>query len=279
MLFSSSVIVNSKNNRYSSASMAQYGFNLTGSIWLLSAFIIFSVASFYNVEVISTAVAVFLILQFWFYIFSTRSVRELIPDTYTVLNALLFTLLLPIDIPLGMLFLSVSFGVVFGERVFGGRGYSFLQPVIVGIAFYLYSQSIDPSTTAANAVPSWLIVLFAMIFILLEMVSWRTCIGLLIGLSPCAFLPGDLLLQMVGSGSILMIIIYLAVEPGSGASTNPGRWIHGVLVGLLIALLFSQNNHLYQVTVFAILLGSLCAPLFDYLIVQVFIARRGSRYD
>ena len=55
-------------------------------------------------------------------------------------TGILFTLILPPTIPLWLVFLGISFGVVFGKEVFGGTGKNFLNPALVGRAslFFAY---------------------------------------------------------------------------------------------------------------------------------------------
>lgn len=54
-------------------------------------------------------------------------------------TGILFTLILPPTIPLWMVFLGISFGVVFGKEVFGGTGKNFLNPALVGRAFLFFA--------------------------------------------------------------------------------------------------------------------------------------------
>ena len=54
-------------------------------------------------------------------------------------TSILYTLSLPPDIPLWMVALGISFGVVIGKEVFGGTGKNFLNPALTGRAFLFFA--------------------------------------------------------------------------------------------------------------------------------------------
>ena len=56
-----------------------------------------------------------------------------------LVTSILYTLTLPPDMPLWMVALGISFGVVIGKEVFGGTGKNFLNPALVGRAFLYFS--------------------------------------------------------------------------------------------------------------------------------------------
>jgi Na+-transporting NADH:ubiquinone oxidoreductase subunit B len=64
-------------------------------------------------------------------------------------TGILFTLILPPTIPLWMVFLGISFGVVLGKEVFGGTGKNFLNPALVGRAFLFFAY---PAQMSGDAV-------------------------------------------------------------------------------------------------------------------------------
>lgn len=64
-------------------------------------------------------------------------------------TALLFTFFLPPGIPLWLVALGASFGVVIGKEVFGGTGYNFVNPVVAGLAFLTFAY---PSWISGDAV-------------------------------------------------------------------------------------------------------------------------------
>ena len=71
--------------------------------------------------------------------------------------------------------------------------------------------------------------------------------------------------------------VFLATDPVAAAVTRPGRWGFGILVGALTVIVRISNPSYYQGVMFAILLASIFAPLFDYGIVERNIRRRKGR--
>ncbi len=71
--------------------------------------------------------------------------------------------------------------------------------------------------------------------------------------------------------------VFLATEPVSAASTNPGRWIYGLLIGATIVLVRIANPAHPDGVLMAVLLGNVFAPLIDYGVVWANIRRRARR--
>jgi Na+-transporting NADH:ubiquinone oxidoreductase subunit B len=71
--------------------------------------------------------------------------------------------------------------------------------------------------------------------------------------------------------------VFLATDPVAAATTHPGRWGFGVLVGMLTVVVRVTNPSYYEGVMFAILLASIFSPLFDYLIIERNIKRRKTR--
>ncbi len=71
--------------------------------------------------------------------------------------------------------------------------------------------------------------------------------------------------------------VFLATDPVAAATTNPGRWAFGLFVGAITVIVRVTNPSYYDGTLFAILLASVFAPLFDFVVVQRNIRRRARR--
>lgn len=56
-----------------------------------------------------------------------------------LVTSMLYTLIMPPDVPLWQVALGISFGVVIGKEVFGGTGKNFLNPALVGRAFLYFA--------------------------------------------------------------------------------------------------------------------------------------------
>ena len=65
--------------------------------------------------------------------------RGRVMNWHAVPTAIIFSLLVPPSAPLWHALLALSFGVVVGEQIFGGRGYSFLHPAVAALAFLFCS--------------------------------------------------------------------------------------------------------------------------------------------
>lgn len=71
--------------------------------------------------------------------------------------------------------------------------------------------------------------------------------------------------------------MFLATDPVAAAITNPGRWAYGIFIGAITVVVRVTNPSYYDGMLFAILLGSIFAPLFDYVVVERNIKRRMRR--
>jgi len=68
--------------------------------------------------------------------------------------------------------------------------------------------------------------------------------------------------------------VFLATDPVAAATTNPGRWGFGILVGALTIIIRVTNPAYFEGVIFAILLASIFSPLFDFIVVERNIKRR-----
>ena len=72
--------------------------------------------------------------------------------------------------------------------------------------------------------------------------------------------------------------VFIATDPASAAMTNVGRWIYGVLIGALTIVIRVANPGHAEGMLFALLMGSITAPLIDYAVMWMNIRRRAKRY-
>ncbi len=118
--------------------------------------------------------------------------------------------------------------------------------------------------------------------------SWRimlgSCIGLILAVTLLnAFGPADdpnfdvpWYWHMV-LGGWAFGTVFLATDPVAAATTNTGRWVYGLFVGVVTIIVRVTNPSYYDGMLFAILLASVFSPLFDYAVVQRNIRRRARR--
>ncbi|MFB2779319.1 NADH:ubiquinone reductase (Na(+)-transporting) subunit B [Shewanella mangrovisoli] len=81
---------------------------------------------------------------FWEVVFAKVRRQELHEGFFV--TALLFTLILPVSIPLWLVVMGISFGVVIAKELFGGMGYNFLNPALAGLAFLYFAYPSEVST-------------------------------------------------------------------------------------------------------------------------------------
>ena len=76
-------------------------------------------------------------------------------------------------------------------------------------------------------------------------------------------------------GSFIFGVVFLATDPASSCVTNTGRWIQGIIAGVLIVLLRVVNPSHPDSVVPVLLLVSMLAPLIDHGVIWMNIRQRG----
>ena len=132
------------------------------------------------------------------------------------------------------------------------------------------------------------ILIGAVILLVTGIASWRIMLsvvagGLLMGwvanffatpTYPASFLsPVDQLLF----GGFAFAAVFMATDPVTAARTNAGKYFYGLLVGAMAILIRTYNNGYPEGAMLAVLLGNAFAPLIDYCVVQLNVARRMRR--
>lgn len=80
---------------------------------------------------------------FWEVLFASVRGHEVNEGFFV--TSVLFALVCPPDVPLWMVALGISFGVVIGKEVFGGTGKNFLNPALTGRAFLFFAYPAELS--------------------------------------------------------------------------------------------------------------------------------------
>lgn len=189
-------------------------------------------------------------------------------------TALIFVVMVPTTLPLWQLVLMLSLGVILGELIFGGRGYGFINPAVVAICLLVFSFP-QVGLSAASQTLALAVAPGAVLLLLLGLISGRVIAGTVAGIVGLTLLGGTdvditTLATPLGFG-----LVFLICDPTGAASTNPGRWIYGVLAGALIVLFAGGGPVTSESIVFAALVASVFAPLIDHLVVLAHAKRRG----
>jgi Na+-transporting NADH:ubiquinone oxidoreductase subunit B len=197
----------------------------------------------------------------WQAVFSRARCRPMAWDG--VVTALVFVLLVPDGVPLWQQALSLSFGIVLGSLIFGGRGRGFLNPVVVSLSFLLISFQGIPDAAAGAPVLVAAGVSGALL-LALGLVSWRIVTGFALAAGLLALSrPGGA--ADLSSATLLISLVFLIADPVAAACTNTGRWLHGALSGALLILFATGTEAIIGLdpVISAAFLASLFAPLID----------------
>jgi Na+-transporting NADH:ubiquinone oxidoreductase subunit B len=89
----------------------------------------------------------FVVGGFWEVVFATVRGHEINEGFFV--TSILFALICPPSVPLWMVALGISFGVVIGKEIFGGTGKNFLNPALTGRAFLFFAY---PAALSGDAV-------------------------------------------------------------------------------------------------------------------------------
>lgn len=212
----------------------------------------------------------------WDGIFAALRKRPFEPQGIT--TAAIFTLFVPADIPIWHLAVVLSLGSVIGERIFGGRGFSFVAPGTVALALALLSlpdmaMPVQGAAVALASVPGAVLLWVAGLLSLRIVIAFLIVAALAFGVTAPA--DGAALAAALGAG-----LIFLVADPMAAAVTQWGRVLHGALAGGLVWVFggLAATPPAADALVFAALMASLMAPLVDHAVVSIGAARRRRRH-
>ncbi len=119
--------------------------------------------------------------------------------------------------------------------------------------------------------------------------SWRIVSGVMIGM-----VATSLLFNIIGSdtnpmfamgahwhlvlGGFAFGMMFMATDPVTAAVTDTGRWVFGILIGVMTVLIRVVNPAFPEGIMLAILFANMFAPLIDYFVVKANVKRREVRY-
>jgi len=223
-----------------------------------------------QIAVLVTALAASLV---WELVFNLIRGRAL--SWHAASTALIIAMLVPASVPLWQVAMAASFGLVFGELVFGGRGYGIVSAAAAAAGFLVFSfsgseLSVSSQAMALATLPG------AFLLLLGGLISWRVLVSAAVVLAAASLMQdGASGLPAVATTAVFGLV-FLIGDPVAGASINLGRWLYGALAGLLIVLFDTTTGPAVApaAMVFASLLASLFAPLFDHMAVAVIVRRR-----
>jgi Na+-transporting NADH:ubiquinone oxidoreductase subunit B len=117
--------------------------------------------------------------------------------------------------------------------------------------------------------------------------SWKIMLatftgGLFMGLIFNAFPANDYMTMPAPMhflyGGFVFGAVFMATDPVTASQTEKGKWIYGILTGMLAILIRVLNPAYPEGMMLAILLMNVFAPLIDYYVVESNVNRRLRRY-
>ncbi|MEE4462426.1 NADH:ubiquinone reductase (Na(+)-transporting) subunit B, partial [Azotobacter chroococcum] len=122
------------------------------------------------------------------------------------------------------------------------------------------------------------------VLLMTKIAAWRIVAGVMVGMIALSSL-----FNLIGSdtnpmfampwywhlvvGGFAFGMLFMATDPVSASMTNTGKWVFGILIGLMVVLIRVVNPAFPEGMMLAILFGNLCAPLIDHFVVQANIKR------
>ncbi len=141
-----------------------------------------------------------------------------------------------------------------------------------------------PGSTCETSVIA--VALGAIILLITGIASWRIMFSVILG----GGLMG-LLFNAIGANAYMQLpfyyhylmggfmfgAVFMATDPVTAAQTNVGKWIYGLLIGILAVMLRVINPAYPEGMMLAILLMNCFAPLIDHCVISRNIAKRKKR--
>lgn len=127
----------------------------------------------------------------------------------------------------------------------------------------------------------------ALLLLFTGIASWRIMLSTFIGGYVMCFIfnlvAGDNLfmhvspLHQLALGGFAFGLVFMATDPVTGTQTNSGKWVYGFLIGFLAILIRVANPAYPEGMMLAILIGNVCAPLIDHVVINSNIKKRLKR--
>ena len=179
--------------------------------------------------------------------------RHQVNEGYLV-TGMLIPLIMPIDVPLWMLALSVAFAVIIGKEVFGGTGMNILNPALTARAFIFFAY---PTKMSGDKV--WVHQASNV-----DAISGETALGELAGFSNLDTSIFDKLFSSDGIYSLYNS--FIGIIPGSVGETS----VIAILIGAFILLFTGIGSRAIMISMF--LGGLFMAYIFNLFSANLFMS-------
>ena len=175
-----------------------------------------------------------------------------------LVTGMLIPLVMPIDVPLWMLALSVIFAVVIGKEVFGGTGMNILNPALTARAFIFFAY---PTKMSGDKI-------WVHNGETIDAISGETALGELASLSKLDVVSNQSVFNQLFSseGMYSLYNSFIGTIPGSVGETS----VVAILIGAFILLFTGVGSRIIMSSMF--LGGLLMAYIFNLLDVNLFMS-------
>ena len=166
-----------------------------------------------------------------------------------LVTGMLIPLIMPIDVPLWMLAISVIFAVVIGKEVFGGTGMNILNPALTARAFLFFAY---PTKMSGDKV--WVHDGYT------DAISGETALGQLAAMTDIDPNNSDTLMGSFSNEGVFSLYnAFIGIIPGSIGETS----VIAILIGAFILLFTGVGSRVIMVSMF--LGGLFMAYIFNML--------------
>lgn len=227
-----------------------------------------------GIDAVLSLFFVVLIAAVWHLVFLL--VRAQTPSLSVLGTALAIAVLVPEELGPFRMILGVSFGIVLGELIFGGWGRNVVHPAVVTLAFLGFGFPSFPWPEILLPI-AWAAIPVALFGVLVGVMPGPVILGAVIVGAAAVALEMDVADALPAASVVLVLLI---ADPVTSATTTLGRWMNGVLFGLLVVMFALNWNGAepVQIAISAALLTSLAAPLLDEASIALWRAKRRRRH-
>ena len=127
------------------------------------------------------------------------------------------------------------------------------------------------------------ILIGALLLVFTQVADWRIMLSVLVGGAGMAAIfhavgmtDVPVLTQLL-MGGFLFGAVFMATDPVTAAHTRAGKYVYGLLVGIIAIMVRVLNKGYVEGMMLAILLMNVMAPLIDYCVIRIHIRKRKQR--
>jgi len=224
-----------------------------------------------------------------------RGIPVTIGDFSALVTGLLLALTLPPELPIWMAIVGSIIAIALGKQVFGGLGYNFFNPALVGRAFLLASFPVAMTTwklidVTSSATPlgadnptaialkdlflgrvggslgetSAVAIILGGLYLLYKgYIDWRVPAGYLgtVAVLTTFVGKGGPIFHLL-AGGLMLGAFFMATDMVTTPVTKKGRWIFGIGCGILLVIIRVYGG-LPEGVLYSILLMNMFVPIID----------------